>query len=57
MIDVVKQFFNKVTLKASVASSQDTEHDTRVATCALFVEMARIDEKFTEAEMNTILSF
>lgn len=57
MIDVVKQFFNKVTPKASVASSQDTEHDTRVATWALFVEMARIDEKFNEAEMNTILSF
>ncbi|UCE55375.1 MAG: hypothetical protein JSV31_08015 [Desulfobacterales bacterium] len=28
----------------------------RVATCALFLEMARIDETFTEAEMNLILS-
>ena len=28
----------------------------RVATCALFVEMARIDEKFTPAEVDTILS-
>ena len=56
MIDVVKRFFNKANPKVSEASSQDTEHDIRVATCALFVEMARIDEKFTEAEMNAILS-
>ena len=56
MIDVVKRFFNKATTKTSEASSRNTEHDIRVATCALFVEMARIDEKFTEAEMKTILS-
>ena len=55
MIDVVKRFFNKSAPKVSGASGQDTEHDIRVATCALFVEMARIDEKFTEAEMNAIL--
>lgn len=56
MIDVVKRFFNKATPKVNEASSQNTEHDIRVATCALLVEMARIDEKFTEAEMNTIVS-
>jgi len=56
MIDVVKRFFNKATTRVSEASNHNTEHDIRVATCALFVEMARIDEKFTEAEMNTILS-
>ena len=56
MIDVVKRFFNKATLKVNEASSQTTEHDIRVATCALFVEIARIDEKFTAAEMETILS-
>jgi uncharacterized tellurite resistance protein B-like protein len=56
MIDVVKRFFNKATPKVNEASRQDTEHDIRVATCALFVEMARIDEKFTEEEMNTIVS-
>ena len=56
MIDVVKRFFNKTATKVSEAASGDAEHDIRVATCALFVEMARIDEKFTEAEMNTILS-
>jgi uncharacterized tellurite resistance protein B-like protein len=56
MIDVVRRFFNKATPKVNEASRQDTEHDIRVATCALFVEMARIDEKFTEEEMNTIVS-
>jgi uncharacterized tellurite resistance protein B-like protein len=56
MIDVVKRFFNKATTKINEASSHHTAHDIRVATCALFVEMARIDEKFTEAEMNTIVS-
>lgn len=31
-------------------------HDIRVATCALFLEIARIDESFTDSEMETILS-
>lgn len=56
MIDIVKRFFNKTAPKVSETTGQDTEHDIRVATCALFVEMARIDETFTEAEMNAILS-
>ena len=56
MIDVVKRFFSKATTKVNGTSSQNTEHDIRVATCALFVELARIDEKFTEAEMNSIVS-
>jgi len=56
MIDVVKRFFSKATAKIPEAANQTTGHDIRVATCALFVEIARIDEKFTEAEMDTILS-
>ena len=56
MIDVVKRFFSKSTVEVSKGANQNTAHDIRVATCALFVEIARIDEKFTEAEMNTILS-
>jgi uncharacterized tellurite resistance protein B-like protein len=56
MIDVVKRFFSKATTKSPEAANQTTAHDIRVATCALFVEIARIDEKFTEAEMDTILS-
>ena len=56
MIDVVKRFFGKTTAEVSKGANQNTEHDIRVATCALFVEIARIDEKFTDAEMETILT-
>jgi len=56
MLDIVKRFFGKTESEAAKNVDQTTEHDVRVAACALFVEMARIDEKFTEAEMDTILS-
>lgn len=56
MLDIVKRFFNKATAEVAKDADQNTAHDIRVATCALFVEMARIDEKFTDAEMETILS-
>ena len=56
MLDIVKRFFNKATAEVSKDANQNTEHDIRVATCALLVEIARIDEKFTDAEMDTILS-
>ena len=56
MLDIVKRFFSKTATKLSKNSGQPMEHDVRIAACALFVEMARIDEKFTEAEMDTILS-
>ena len=56
MIDIVKRFFGKTDAAAAKDKNPATEHDVRVAACALFVEMARIDEKFTEAEMDTILS-
>ena len=56
MIEVVKKFFAKAAADVSSGTNQHTEHDIRVATCALFVEIARIDEEFTEAEMETILS-
>ena len=56
MLDSLKRFFSKATAEVSNNVSQITEHDVRVATCALFVEMARIDETFTDAEMDMILS-
>ena len=56
MLDIVKRFFSKVSTEVSKDESQKTEHDVRIATCALFLEMARIDETFTPAEMDTILS-
>ena len=56
MLDIVKRFFSKTESETAENTDQSTEHDVRVAACALFVEMARIDEEFTEAEMDTILS-
>ena len=56
MLDIVKRFFSKSATETSKNVDQATEHDVRIAACALFLEMARIDEKFTEAEMDTILS-
>jgi len=56
MLDIVKRFFSKATEGDSRATGQKTGHDIRVATCALFVEIARIDEKFTQAEMEKILA-
>jgi len=56
MLDSLKRFFNQPAAGGAVDSGRDTEHDVRIATCALFLEMARIDEKFTEEEMDTILS-
>jgi len=56
MFDIVKRFFDKATAELSQGTNPDTAHDIRVATCALFVEIARIDEKFTDAEMEKILS-
>ena len=56
MRDILKKFFGKAEEDYSKDGGQKTEHDVRVATCALFLEMARIDEKFTESELETILS-
>jgi len=56
MLDIVKRFFSKVAEDNSETTDQKTDHDIRVATCALFVEIARIDEKFTQEELETLLS-
>ena len=56
MLDIVKRFFSKVSEGDTRIADQNTGHDIRVATCALFVEIARIDERFTQVEMEKILS-
>ena len=56
MLQNLKRFFNQSKVEVSKNEIQVTEHDVRVATCAIFVEMARIDEKFTQEEVDTILS-
>ena len=56
MLNTLKRFFNKITTDDSSDPGQNAEHDIRIATCALFLEMARIDESFTREETATILS-
>ncbi len=55
MIDKLKQFFSKERPDEG-ADNKQTGHDLRIAVCALFVEMASIDETFTDDEMQAILS-
>ncbi len=56
MIDIVKRFFGKAAGPESDVAEQDKAHNLQVAVCALFVEMARIDQTFTAAEMETVLA-
>ena len=56
MLDSLKRFFNKVSEEDPQGLPVPTQHDIRVATCALLVEIARIDETFTKEELETVLS-
>ena len=56
MIDIVKRFFGTLPTVESSRTRNDNQHDVRVAVCALLVEMAKIDETFTSAEMTKIIS-
>ena len=54
MIDLLNRFFGN--RKGSAQNGQTAgDHDLTVATCALLVEMARIDESFTASETGAIL--
>jgi len=55
MLDSIKRFFSKSQAADSSGVQPKTDHDVRVATCALFLEIGRIDEKFTPAELNTVV--
>jgi uncharacterized tellurite resistance protein B-like protein len=55
MIDALKRFINKISEENAKHTGRDTGHDLQLAACALFLELARIDESFTEAEMETLL--
>lgn len=53
MIDIVKKFFNKENKTES--PSEKSEHDIRIATCAVLLEMANIDGKFSDDEKKLII--
>ena len=58
MLDSLKRFFAKAQGDEPPGSGriQSRQHDIRVATCALLVEIAQIDETFTKEELETVLA-
>jgi uncharacterized tellurite resistance protein B-like protein len=56
MLNIVKRFFSKEKEGGPDAAGQETGHDINVATCALLVEIARIDGTFSHEEMETVIS-
>ena len=55
MIELVKRFFSKESMSPLPERSSGSSHDVRVATCALFLEMAHIDGEFNESEKEQII--
>jgi len=56
MIDRIRQFFGKSVPAASADKKPANAHDIRVATCALFLEMAHIDGEFSDSERENIIA-
>ena len=50
MIEKLKGFFSRSKPSDPRGAHQASEHDVHVAVCALFVEMARIDEGFQQQQ-------
>ena len=56
MIDLFKRFLGNTAAGGQSPAGQDNEREVTVAVCALFLEMGRIDETFTEQEMAHVLA-
>ncbi|UCE18253.1 MAG: TerB family tellurite resistance protein [Gemmatimonadota bacterium] len=56
MIDLGKRFFGKRHTGDATTQPSDTGHDIRIATCALFLEMAGVDGEFSDEERHHIVS-
>ncbi len=56
MIDLIKKFFAAPDDEESQSRAPASAHDVRIATCALFLEMAGIDGEFTGEEQETVIS-
>ena len=55
MIDLVKKFFDRRPENLPTDNKRERPHDIRMATCALLLEMANIDDEFTESERENII--
>ena len=56
MLDFINKVFGAPGEPDSTDSKQVQAHDIRIATCALFLEMAQIDGEFDENERKKILN-
>lgn len=56
MIDLVKKLFSISPPNNANPSDQASAHDIQIAVCALCIEIARIDEKFSDSELDAIVS-
>ena len=54
MLDSLKRFFDKLSDSATQEAA-DGDDPIRIATCALFLELARIDEQFSPGEVEMIM--
>ena len=55
MIDLFRKFFGKSAAEGSSDKEEAVSHDVRIATCALLLEMANIDGKFSVVEREGII--
>ena len=56
MMNRLKKFFQKSKETNQATHEKDDSHDIRIATCALFLEMASIDNEFSDSEREDIIS-
>jgi len=56
MLNIAKKFFGKSDGDAVKEQERASNSDLRVAACALLLEMSLIDGKFSESEMERVLS-
>ena len=56
MIDLVKRFFRKSVERGIAEHLEKRCQNIQVATCAVFLEMARIDNEFSEEEQESLIS-
>ena len=56
MIQLFKRILGEFADSSAAANEQDKEREVIVAVCALFLEMGRIDETFTEQEMTQVIT-
>jgi uncharacterized tellurite resistance protein B-like protein len=56
MLNLAKKFFRKPQPEGPTSTGADSGHDIRIATCALFLEMAGVDGEFSDEERHHIVS-